>query len=175
MTLDNASVNASICNVIQASHKRRELEEWDAAKQQLPYVHGLLILSDRTDSYIRCLGHVLNLSNAAIMSHITTLAAAEASKAIWEFDPTLPSNSVLHGNLDVIASIRTIAAKIQASPQRVEYFEKLQHQLGIEPALKIPLHSNVRGGSAFNMVDRAYQLREVSRDLPAIFSPLLRF
>jgi len=109
------------------------------------------------------------------MSHITKVAAVETSTAIWEFDPTLPGNSVLNGNLDVIASIRTIAVKIQASPQRVEYFEKLQHQLGIEPALKIPLHSNVRWGTAFTMLDRAYQLREVSHNLLTITSSPLRF
>jgi len=57
------------------------------------------------------------------MSHITKVAAVETSTAIWEFDPTLPSNSMLNGNLDIIASICTIAVKIQASPQRVEYFE----------------------------------------------------
>ncbi len=130
----------------------------------------------RPDSYdIRCLGHIINLSNVDIMSHITKVAAVETSTAIWEFDPTLPGNSVLNGNLDVIALIRTIAVKIQASPQRVEYFEKLQHQLGIEPALKIPLHSNVRWGTAFTMLDRAYQLREVSHNLLTITSSPLRF
>jgi len=45
VTLDNASVNTSICKVIQAVHERRELEEWEAVKQQLPYVHSLLTLS----------------------------------------------------------------------------------------------------------------------------------
>jgi hypothetical protein len=51
--------------------------------------------------------------------------------------------------------------KIQASGQRIEYFERLQVQCGIATPLKIPLHGNMRWGSAFNMLNRAYQLRQV--------------
>ncbi|KAF8869822.1 hypothetical protein BD779DRAFT_1681651 [Infundibulicybe gibba] len=65
------------------------------------------------------------------MSHITKIAAIENSTAIWEYDPTLDNNRVLGGSLDVIAAIRTIAIKIQASGQRIEYFEKVQMQCGI--------------------------------------------
>lgn len=45
------------------------------------------------------------------MSPITKMAAIENSTAIWEYDPTLPTNSVLGGSLDVIAAIRTLAIK----------------------------------------------------------------
>lgn len=53
---------------------------------------------------------------------------------------------------------------MQASGQRIEYFEKLQMQYKITDPLKIPLHSNVRWGLAFLMLDRSYQLRQVSCD-----------
>jgi hypothetical protein len=46
------------------------------------------------------------------MTHITKIAAVETSTAIWEYDPSLPDNRVLHGSLDVIAAIRTIAIKV---------------------------------------------------------------
>jgi hypothetical protein len=56
--------------------------------------------------------------------------------------------------------------KIQASGQRIEYFEKLQINCKINEPLRIPLHSNVRWGSAYNMLKRALQLRQVS---PMVF------
>jgi hypothetical protein len=51
--------------------------------------------------------------------------------------------------------------KIQSSGQRIEYFEQLQIQCRIAMLLKIPLHSNTRWGSAYNMLDRAYHLCQV--------------
>jgi hypothetical protein len=52
--------------------------------------------------------------------------------------------------------------QIQASGQRIEVFHKLQIECGITEPIKIPLHSNVRWGTAFLMLDRSYQLCEVS-------------
>lgn len=95
------------------------------------------------------------------MSSITKIAAAETSAAIWEYDPTLPSNHVLSGSLDVIAAIRTLAVKIQASDQRISYFERLQTECGITKPLTIPLHSKIPWGTAAGMLGRAYQLRQV--------------
>lgn len=59
-----------------------------------------------------CFGHVVNIANVAVMSHITKIAAVENATAIWEYDPALPGNRVLAGSLDVIAAIRTIAIKV---------------------------------------------------------------
>jgi hypothetical protein len=115
------------------------------------------------------------------MGHITKIAAVENATAIWEYDPDLYDNRVLGGSLDVIAAVRTIAIKvsfffclhalaeshlhkIQASGQRIEYFENLQINCNINEPLRIPLHSNVRWGSAYNMLKRALQLRQVSRN-----------
>jgi hypothetical protein len=61
---------------------------------------------------LRCLGHVVNLGNVDVMSHITKIAAVETATAIWEYDPTLENNRVLGGSLDVIAAIRTLAIKV---------------------------------------------------------------
>ena len=116
------------------------------------------------------------------MGHITKIAAVENATAIWEYDPELYDNRVLGGSLDVIAAVRTIAIKvsfpfpclnpftethpnkIQASGQRIEYFEKVQINCNINEPLRIPLHSNVRWGSAYNMLKRTFQLRLVSRN-----------
>jgi hypothetical protein len=46
------------------------------------------------------------------MGHITKIAAVENANAIWEYDPSLPSNRILEGSLDVIAAVRTIAVKV---------------------------------------------------------------
>lgn len=62
--------------------------------------------------YDRCLGHVVNLGNVDVMSHITKIAAVENATAIWEYDPTLEDNRVLGGSLDVLAAIRTLAIKV---------------------------------------------------------------
>jgi hypothetical protein len=115
------------------------------------------------------------------MSHVTKIAAVENFAAIWEYDPSQPENTVLGGELDVISVIRTIAIKvrfiflhvlaqnlklifqIQASGQRIEYFNRLQIECGIEHApLKIPLHSNIRWGTASGMLERAEKLKTVS-------------
>jgi hypothetical protein len=59
---------------------------------------------------------VVNLANVDVMSHITKIAVVETTNAIWEYDPTDPSNRVLNGRLDVIAVIRTLAIKVLFSP-----------------------------------------------------------
>jgi hypothetical protein len=64
----------------------------------------------------RCLEHVVNLANVAIMSHITKIAAIENTNAIWEYDPELPGNRVLGGSLDVVAVIRTLTVKVRNRP-----------------------------------------------------------
>jgi len=94
------------------------------------------------------------------MGHITKIAAVENATAIWEYDPTRPDNRVLGGSLDVIAAIRTLAIKIQASGQRIEYFHSTQIRCGLPEAVKIPLHSNIRWGTAFKMLDQANKLRQ---------------
>jgi hypothetical protein len=140
-----------------------------------------------------CLEHVVNLGVVAVVSQITKIGAIENATAIWEYDPTLPSNSVLGGSLDVIAAIRTLAIKvhrficysifayvsfsqIQSSGQRIEYFEKCQLQCGITNPLKIPLHSNTRWGSAYSMLDRAYELQQAIKifvaTANAIYGPI---
>ena len=96
------------------------------------------------------------------MSVITKTATIETTAAIWEYDPTLANNRVLGGSLDVVAAIRTLAIKIQASDQRITYFHRLQTECGFTTPLSIPLHSNVRWGTADGMLARSYQLRQVS-------------
>ncbi|PPQ73449.1 hypothetical protein CVT25_000097, partial [Psilocybe cyanescens] len=64
------------------------------------------------------------------------------------------------GSLDVIAAIHTLAIKIQASGQCIEYFHSTQISCGLPEALKIPLHSNIRWGTAYKMLDQANKLRQ---------------
>ena len=94
------------------------------------------------------------------MSVVTHIASVETTSAIWEFDPSLPRNRILDGSLDVVSAVRTLAVKIQASGQRIAYFERLQAECGIAIPLSIPLHSNVRWGTADGMLGRAYRLRQ---------------
>lgn len=112
-----------------------------------------------------CLAHVVNLAITDLMGVITRIAHVETTTAIWEFDPMLSQNRVLGDSLDVVAVIRTLAIKIQASGQRVAYFERLQKECGINIPLKIPLHSNVRWGTADGMLARSYNLRQVRQFL----------
>ncbi|KAF8963734.1 hypothetical protein BDZ97DRAFT_1642765, partial [Flammula alnicola] len=113
-------------HTIQDIHRRRCLPEWNSDEQQLP-----------------CLGHVVNLGNVDVMMHITKITVVENATAIWEYDPSRDDNQILGGSLDVIAAIRTLAIKIQASGQRIEYFQSTQIRCGLPEALKIPLHSNI--------------------------------
>jgi len=95
------------------------------------------------------------------MSIIIRIAHVKTTTAIWEFDPMLSQNWVLGNSLDVIAAIRTLAIKIQASGQRIAYFEWLQKECGIDTPLKILLHSNVRWGIADGMLAHSYNLQQV--------------
>ena len=94
------------------------------------------------------------------MSVITNTATVETTSAIWEFDPTLPGNRVLGDSLDIISALCTLAIKIQASGQHISYFNHLQKECGIVNPLTIPLHSNVRWGTADRMLERSYTLRQ---------------
>jgi len=58
------------------------------------------------------LEHVINLTNIDIMSHITKIAVIATTSAIWEYNPSLASNRILEGSLDVIATIHTLAIKV---------------------------------------------------------------
>ena len=62
--------------------------------------------------------------------------------------------------------------KIQASGQRIEYFESTQLRCGLEGTLKIPLHSNIRWGTAFKMLEQSHKLRQVSNQLLSSFQLL---
>jgi hypothetical protein len=108
-----------------------------------------------------CLAHVINLAIIAIMLTITKTTAADTSSAIWEFDPMLPNNCVLGGSLDAVTAVRTLTVKIQASNQCIAYFERLQVECNIEKPLAIPLHSNIRWGTADLMLKQSYRLRQV--------------
>ena len=124
-----------------------------------------------------CLGHVVNLAEVDVMTHITKIAAVETATAIWEYDPSLPDNRVLNSSLDVTAAIRTLATKvshvsfslfrfsnlpqIQSSGQHIEGFEKLQAECSLKDSLKIPLHSNVRWGTAHCMLSVSYKIHQV--------------
>jgi hypothetical protein len=153
-------------------------------------VQAAACLSSDSVQSPRCLAHIVNLGVVAVMGHITKIAAVETTTAIWEYDPDLPDNRILGGSLDVIAAIRTLAVKvrclfassqtlmllseqIQSSGQRIEYFQKLQIETGINAPLVIPLHSNIRWGSAYNMLDRSYRLRQVCYHYSGIARPLL--
>ncbi|KAF5378162.1 hypothetical protein D9615_007596 [Tricholomella constricta] len=114
-------------------------------------------IMSRSDSKLGCLEHVVNLATINVMGHITKLAAVETATAIWEYDLS-ELNRVLGGSLDTIAAIRMLA--IKASGQHIQYFEGQQLECGITKPLKITLHSNVRWGSAYNMLNRAYKLRQ---------------
>ncbi len=78
----------------------------------------------------------------------------------------------------IIAAIRTLAVQvsqlsifllipllffqqIQCLGQHIEYFEKIQIECSIITHLVIPLYSNIRWGSTYNMLDHAYRLRQV--------------
>lgn len=144
LTADNTSNNDSMCDNIESILDRRHIYSFNTTANRLP-----------------CLAHVLNLAITALFSAITNISKVETTTSIWEFDPILAQNRIIGGTLDVIATIRTLAIKIQASGQRIAYFKRLQAECGIVPPLAIPLQSNVRWGTADGMLTRSYLLRQV--------------
>ncbi|KAG1736230.1 hypothetical protein EDB19DRAFT_1910373 [Suillus lakei] len=95
------------------------------------------------------------------MSVITQITNIKTSMAIWEFNPNDCNNHVLGNLLDVVATVCTIAIKIQCSGQWIDYFKTLQKNCSLENTLKIPLHSNVRWGTADGMLRHAYTIQQV--------------
>ena len=93
-------MSADTFNGMQRRISSREYKSF--YKPQLPHITYCF----------RCLEHVVNLANVAVMSHITKIAIVENSNAIWEYDPGLLGNRVLGGSLDVVAAIRTLAVKV---------------------------------------------------------------
>ncbi|KAL1947386.1 hypothetical protein VTO73DRAFT_14347 [Trametes versicolor] len=143
VTNDNASNNTTAAEAMAARLRKRGIEAtWDPRKQQLS-----------------CFAHVIQLGVEDFMKEVTQIAVVESKQAIWEYDPQLLENRIAAGGLDVIAIIRTLAVKIQASGQRKELFHRYQRESGIDTPLVIPLHSNVRWGSAALMCERAHKLR----------------
>ena len=74
-----------------------------------------LQLPPSEESSCSCLGHVINLGNVDVMSHIMKIAAVENLTAFWEYNPTRSDNHVLGSSLDVIAAICTLAIKVSVS------------------------------------------------------------
>lgn len=97
VTADNTSNNDTTCSTIETIFHHRKIYSFDLVQHHLP-----------------CLAHVVNLGIIAVMSMITRIANVETSTAIWEFDPTDPSNRVLGNSLDVVAAVRTIAIKVHS-------------------------------------------------------------
>jgi hypothetical protein len=111
------------------------------------------------------------------MRVITKTAAVENATAIWEYDPSLEDNRVLGGALDVVVAIRTLGVKVRhsschsscchltcqinASGQWIACFERIQRDCGMERELKLILHSNIRWGTARQMLHRFTLLCEV--------------
>ena len=63
-------------------------------------------------SFRRCLAHVVQLGNVAIMDHLTKLSSVATTQVIWEFNPQHPDNRVLKDAIDVISSLRTLTIKV---------------------------------------------------------------
>lgn len=151
-----------MCDQLESILGKRNIYSFDPFQHRLP-----------------CLAHVINLAITELMSVITKIAVVETTTSIWEYDPSQLDNRMVGDSLDVVATIRTLAIKvrcacsinlltvahrdsqIQCSGQRIEYFNSLQVSCGIDPPLSIPLHSNVRWGTAVRMLARSYLLRQV--------------
>ena len=96
------------------------------------------------------------------MAEITKIATVETTEAIWSYDPSLPENRVLKGSLDFISTVRTLFVKICASGTRIAKFENCQRECGISTPTKLSTHSNVRWGSALQMIQKAIKTFDIS-------------
>lgn len=144
LTADNASSNDKAADIAERLLHRRHIYSFNSDFNRLA-----------------CLAHVINLAITSVLAAVTKISNVDTTTNIWEFDPMLPENRMSNDSLDVVTTIRTLAIKMQCSGQRIEYFETLQTKCGINPPLSIPLHSNVRWGTADGMLARAHELRQV--------------
>ena len=141
---ENTSNNDTTCKTIESILEQHRIYSFNSIQHRLP-----------------CLAHVLNLAIVDIMAEITQIDHIVTMAAIWEFNPTLLTNCVMNNSLDVVAAIRTLAIKIQASGQRIAYFKQLQSECGISTPLVIPVQNNTCWGTADGMLGRSYQLHQV--------------
>ena len=82
------SNNDTACDAVESILCRKHIYTFNSNTQHLP-----------------CLAHVVNLTITDFMSVVTRIGSVETASAIWEFDPSLPSNRILHDSLDVISTI----------------------------------------------------------------------
>ena len=141
---DNTSNNDTICETIESILEQCRIYSFNSIQHCLP-----------------CLALVLNLAIIDIMAEITWIDHITTMAAIWGFDPMPPTNHIMNNSLDVVAAIRTLAIKIQASGQRIAYFKQLQSECGISTPLAIPLQNNTHWGMADGMLGCSYQLSQV--------------
>jgi len=74
--------------------------------------HAYFLLVMLCLPWLRCLKHVINLANVAVMGHITKIAIIENTNMIWEYDPELLNNYILGGSLDIVVAIQTLTIKV---------------------------------------------------------------
>ena len=112
---DNASNNDTTCDKLKQILHHQHIYSFDLFKQRL-----------------LCLAHVLNLAIISVMSILTHIGTIETTTAIWEYDPTLPTNWALRGSLNIVSAIRTLAIKIQSMGQYITYFHQPSGGLQLE-------------------------------------------
>ena len=144
-----------MCNYIETTLNSRHIYLFNTLQHCLP-----------------CFVHVINLAVTDFMSTITRITHVETTTTIWEFNPSLSENWVLGDSLNIVAAIRTLVIKIQASGQCIAYFECLQKECGVDIPLKLLLHSNVHWGMAAGMLGRAYNLQRVCTSLLTRYAAL---
>jgi hypothetical protein len=135
--VDNTSNNNMATQNIKDIFHRHHIYIFSTEQQRLP-----------------CLAHVINLTIIAVMSTIMKIAVTKLSTAIWEYDPTDLENCV--------ATICTLAVKIQTSGQCISYFEHLQHKCSIDKPLTIPLYSKIQWGTVEAILEQSYWLHHVN-------------
>lgn len=120
-----------------------------------------------TDSYTRCVAHVVNLATQDLIANHSPSAHYDPHNPLAHIPDTSPAS--LNGlRCDEIGIIRTISVKIRSSNTRRAAWLQLQAPPNPLPTnYKARLPRMLKGdmkvwwGSTYQMVKRAYELREV--------------